>query len=190
MLTLPYMTSLLQQAKSYYTLTDKSTGEVLGYAFSTVDSQMRQNQVQMIPWNAQNVVTNDVDDQLSPTKEEGLTVEGRLASDLDYSQESSCKDNLPHSDDFVKAKKVNCEKPAKAKAMGSYKTFYCEMAGCHPADKKLRKVRCLLCRDRIVSLGNFGEHYKAFHEPPVKCTECGREFSASRISTHKMLCRG
>ena len=64
------------------------------------------------------------------------------------------------------------------------------MAGCHPADKKLRKVRCLLCRDRIVSLGNFGEHYKAFHEPPVKCTECGREFSASRISTHKMLCRG
>ena len=37
MLTLPYVTSLLlllHQAKTYYTLTDKSTvGEVLGYAF-------------------------------------------------------------------------------------------------------------------------------------------------------------
>ena len=52
--------------------------------------------------------------------------------------------------------------------------------------KKYRKVRCLLCGDgTIVTYGNFGQHVKALHLPPVICEICQKEFNAVRIVNHK-----
>ena len=320
MLTMPYMTSLLHQAKTHYTLTDKSTGEVLGYAFMIVDDQVILDQVQMVPWHAQGDDHEGEHDHQPPSKavdeDVGTIVEGRLASDLDISQDSSINgteeevfsspgtlypdiktvshvdinaNNLKTSASFVTAKeeyevsswsnssssssppgflspvfptaltsvtqslaaqiaakivgeatedigdgyindkedikvggnitkavstavcdiagKRKCEAdlvPAKrvyfektataGKGIGKYKTFYSEVVETQPADNKfkprnMRKVRCLLCTDgRILSIGNFGEHCKSFHEPPVKCDSCGGEFRAKRFSTHKKKC--
>eukprot|EP00092_Neocalanus_flemingeri_P039678 GFUD01043210.1.p1 GENE.GFUD01043210.1~~GFUD01043210.1.p1 ORF type:complete len:272 (-),score=45.39 GFUD01043210.1:88-819(-) len=53
-------------------------------------------------------------------------------------------------------------------------------------DKRLRRVKCLLCGDgRLLSLENFHRHIKRIHEPPVKCDTCGREFSGEQIKVHK-----
>jgi hypothetical protein len=319
MLTMPYMTSLLHQAKTHYTLTDKSTGEVLGYAFMIVDDQVMLEHVQMVPWHAKGDDPEGEHDHQPPSMaaEDCCTiVEGRLASDLDISQDSSTNGTeeevfsspgtlypeiktLPHVDinantfksspifvsvkeeyevsswsnsssssspqgflspifptaltsvtqslaaqiaakivgeanedigdghindeedikvggsitkavsaavcdiaskrkcesDLVPAKKVYLEKTATAgKGIGKYKKFYSEVPESQPADNRfkprnMRKVRCLLCTDgRILSIGNFGEHCKSFHEPPVKCTSCGEEVRARSFSIHKKKC--
>jgi len=318
------MTSLLQQAKTRYTITDKSTGEVLGFAFMIVKGEVMLDQVQMVPWHTQDDdLDRDLDYHQPMTKvvdddDVGAEVKGRLASDLDISQDSSINateeevfsspDNLEHniktvshvdknannlkarfvhvkkeyevspwsnsssssslsppaflspifpsaltsvtqslaaqiaakivlgaSEDTVRneikneqdikvedtndddagstealgqgvAGKRNCEAeliPGKkmcfektattGKGIGKYRTFYSEVAESQPVDKfkprNLRKVRCLLCTDgRLLSIGNFGEHCKAFHEPPVKCDNCGGEFKPKKIGIHMKKC--
>jgi len=319
MLTMPYMTSLLHQAKTRYTITDKSTGEVLGYAFMIVDGQVMLEQVQMVPWHAQD---DDLDRDLNYHQstfktlddDDSTRVKGRLSSDLDISQDSSINatedevfsspGNIPHKikpvshvdknannfktgfvstkeeyvvspwsnssssssspfpppcilspifpsaltsvtqslaaqiaakimseatgdtvegsikheqdikvealnaddvasaepgkgkckADLVPAKKMYFEKTEIAgKNIGKYRSFYSEVAESQAADKfrprNMRKVRCLLCTDgRILSIGNFGEHCKAYHEPPVECTSCGGEFRAKKIGNHMKMC--
>merc|ERR1719470_541903 len=96
--------------------------------------------------------------------------------------------------ELVPVKKMYFEKTETAgKVVGKYRSFYSEVAESQAADKfrpkNIRKVRCLLCTDgRILSIGNFGEHCKAYHEPPVKCTSCGREFRAKKIGNHMKMC--
>jgi hypothetical protein len=76
------------------------------------------------------------------------------------------------------------EKGGQNGNVGKYDYFMEEV---EPGKKlKYRRVRCLLCGDgTIISFGNFGNHVKALHEPPVVCEICQKEFNAMTIVTHK-----
>jgi len=82
------MTAILHQAKSSYTITDKTTGEVLGHAFMQVEGQVTTDQLQLLPCQ---VV--DVEDDHLPTRNasdsEKTKFPGTLESDLDLSEDSS-----------------------------------------------------------------------------------------------------
>eukprot|EP00092_Neocalanus_flemingeri_P041658 GFUD01045370.1.p1 GENE.GFUD01045370.1~~GFUD01045370.1.p1 ORF type:complete len:210 (+),score=51.85 GFUD01045370.1:1006-1635(+) len=44
-----------------------------------------------------------------------------------------------------------------------------------------------MCGDDLL-YGNFGRHFRAFHEPLVNCETCGKEFNAVRIKDHMKKC--
>lgn len=51
--------------------------------------------------------------------------------------------------------------------------------------KDNKKVRCLLCGDgKVMTYGNMGRHIKRFHEPPVVCEICHKEFNVIQIEEH------
>ena len=52
MLAMPYMTILLDQAKTRYTITNKSTGEVIGFAFMLVEDEVTPDHIQLLLWHA------------------------------------------------------------------------------------------------------------------------------------------
>ena len=269
MLNVSFMSTLLHEAKTLYTVTNKTTGEVLGYAFMTVNGQLTPDQVKIIPWYTQEDVPDDPTSNHScdtshekldhdhedigcitdlaaiegcdgETKEEikrgdwsGAWVDPTSLSSANHDHEdiecitdmagiegcdNETKEEIKRGDRsgawenvvsligakvggevknvvekknsdqvLVPSKKVSYEKPGKK--MGNYKEFYTEVSESQPTNRKLRKVRCRLCPEsRTLSMGNFGEHYKAYHKPPVECSSCQRKFSAIRINIHKQNC--
>jgi len=71
---------------------------------------------------------------------------------------------------------------------GKYKAFYTHVS-LPTGSQKDTKVRCDLCSGgTILSGGNFGTHFRAFHLPPVTCEMCGMEVKASRVQFHKKKC--
>jgi len=76
---------------------------------------------------------------------------------------------------------------------GRYQAFYTtedvpQAAGA----AKNRSVRCLLCKERkILKVANFGDHMKAYHEPPVNCPNCRREYrrGSKYYRTHVRTCQ-
>merc|ERR1719318_953410 len=56
-------------------------------------------------------------------------------------------------------------------------------------DNKLKKVKCLLCGDgKVLSYGNMRRHIKRYHEPPVTCKICHKEFNALQMEKHRTRC--
>jgi len=314
MLATSYMTTLLDQAKTRYTITDKSTGEVLGFAFMLEDAKVTPDQVQLLPWHAHGIYDGKEEVHQQPPNrgvdECTLTAES-LASDLDISEDStinitaeatiasSCgsvhvkvndddmkidfnanitqsspgtepavddhKSKVPRSiissnllsktptglltaptlqsltqsfaaqivaqlkrevsmnetnegvvhknevqmagesitdsenlDELGKVavskkrkSEDGMEPPSKSAQFGpgKYTSFYTYAGVDQPENRKLKRVRCLLCPgEKTLAFGNFGEHVKGSHMPPVKCTVCGVEYSGATIKRHRKIC--
>ena len=82
------MTAMLHQTKSCYTITDKSTGQVLGHAFMQVEGQVTADQVQLFPYQEPGL------ENLQPllpssSLHDEAEFRGILESDLDLSEDSS-----------------------------------------------------------------------------------------------------
>ena len=72
---------------------------------------------------------------------------------------------------------------------GKYTSFYTDVGVDQPENRKLKRVRCLLCPgEKTLAFGNFGEHVKGSHMPPVQCTDCGGEYSGASIKRHRKIC--
>ena len=92
MLAMPYMTTLLDQAKTRYTITDKSTGEVIGFAFMLVEDKVTPDHIQLLLWHAHGDDHGKEQVQQQPPNrglDECTSIQERLASDLDISKDSS-----------------------------------------------------------------------------------------------------
>jgi len=116
----------------------------------------------------------------------------RTGKDILNASVGKCDDNFEVKSG--KKRKFEKEGQFKPRVPGRYRAFYIEVdQPKQPSDKKLKNwsklVSCLLCPDRrTLKSGNFGDHIKAFHLPPVQCEKCGESFSASRIEFHKKKC--
>jgi len=80
------MTAMLDQAKSCYIMTDKTTGQVLGHAFMQVAGQVTADQVQLCPYQEPGL--ENIQPPLSSFLNDG-EFRGSLESDLDLSEDSS-----------------------------------------------------------------------------------------------------
>jgi len=302
MLAMPYMTILLDQAKTRYTITDKSTGAVIGFAFMLVEDKVTPDHIQLLLWHAHgNDHGKEQVQQQPPNRgvDECTSIQEGLASDLDISEDSSvnedtrannalsgklnldagkslnsdsnsniiqsstgegyvnegkvvksdvnhaskvsiskvsnhlsdtmarppsvptcmsvtqsiaaqiasqlmgtvdeditndvsteeksCKDSEDKLRKAVLSTKRKLEAGTIHKEFGKYTKFYTDVGV--EQIKKHKQVRCLLCTgERILAYGNFGDHLKAFHEPRVKCTICGVEYSGAGIKRHRKKC--
>jgi len=75
---------------------------------------------------------------------------------------------------------------------GVNSAFYTDVGVTQPEVKRYKKfrlVRCLLCKDeKIVAIASFGGHLRSYHEPPVKCDICEKEFTSGNMRRHMKIC--
>ena len=83
------MKTLLDQSKTLYTMTDKLSGQVYGYAFMLTDDTVSLDQVQLLPWQAPGQGHGDIQPDRKVESESHDLVPGSLESDLDISEDSS-----------------------------------------------------------------------------------------------------
>jgi len=74
----------LNKAKAKYTIKDKFSGEVLGYAFMLTDGKVSLDQVELDPWHHHALDPGPEPEYIPPAK-----IPGSLESDLDISEDSS-----------------------------------------------------------------------------------------------------
>jgi len=88
----------------------------------------------------------------------------------------------------LKSQKMEIRGQSLFEKPGKYEAF-CEDVSEEGVGWGQRKVRCLLCGDgKLHYKKNIAAHFKALHEPPVKCPSCGVEFTVEQMKIHTLRC--
>jgi len=120
------------------------------------------------------------------------TFAAEIAAKLVGEKRADSKNSVMDEESFGSTKSSR-ESPVKRKpgVQSSVAAFYSDVGFTQPEGKKVKFVRCLLCKkENVVSIKNFRRHVRAIHEPHVECDICGGKYSSERMSVHRKICFG
>jgi len=123
------------------------------------------------------------------------TLAADIASKLVAEKRAASRNSSPSvmDEESFGSAKSSRESPVKRKpgVQSSVAAFCTDVGFTQPEGKKVKFVRCLLCKkENIVSIKNFRRHVRAIHEPHVECDICGGEYSSEKMRMHRKICFG